>query len=381
MQKQTDYIGNYIYENGKLSFILTDNRRIVPDSSGFAYEYFIKDHPPVVGQALGNTRLVVKDSSSAAAVMSEAHYYPFGMQINALSYTNPLQKVANKYLYNGKELQDDFGLGWYDYGKRFYDAEVSRFTSIDRFAEKYSFMSPYQYAANNPVNFIDVNGDSILIRNKVGFIFNRKTENIIYKDNNLYWAGTNKLYNGKAVKKDGGFKGFVGKTYDALEKIKNGGKVGNLLISKLENNSMYATIKKDASNSALGLTANWNPNNTSGPLDQTGKTSRPAYIGLAHELAHVWDLMSDGKIEIGHGNVWYTQNGENIYNAEKYATHVENSIRAENGLPLREFYGIDNSTGTPVGTGRILKAGTRQSLFITDSYRYKGRFWYIPWFY
>jgi RHS repeat-associated protein len=149
-----DYIGNYIYENGKLSFILTDEGRLVPDSTGFTYEYFIKDH-------LGNTRVTVKDSLGFAAIQQEAHYYPFGMNINALSYTNPLQKIANKYLYNGKELQDDLGLGWYDYGNRFYDPQVPHFTTIDRFSEKYSFMSPYQYAANNPVKYIDVNGDSI----------------------------------------------------------------------------------------------------------------------------------------------------------------------------------------------------------------------------
>ncbi len=318
---------------------------------------------------------------TTTTVISFTHYYPFGMRLPEKTYTNPTQTNANKYLYNGKELQNGFGLQWYDYGFRMYDPALGHFMAQDRFAEKYFSLTNYGYCAGNPINAVDINGDSILFRNKAGFIFNRKTENIIFRNNNLYWAGTNKLYDGKAVKKDGHFKGFVGKTYDAVEKIKNGGKVGNLLISKLENSSMYATIKKDASNSTLGLTAKWDPTKTSGPLDQAGETSRPAYIGLAHELAHVWDLMNDGKMETGTGNIWYTQNGTNIYNAEKYATHIENSIRAENGLQLREFYGINNSTGTSVGTGRILKVGTRQSLFYTDSFRYKGRFWYSPWVY
>ena len=79
LEKQTDYIGNFIYQNTELAFILTDEGRIVPDSTGFAYEYFIKDH-------LGNTRLVVKDSSGTATLMSFAHYYPFGLEIKYLTY-------------------------------------------------------------------------------------------------------------------------------------------------------------------------------------------------------------------------------------------------------------------------------------------------------
>jgi len=39
----------------------------------------------------------------------------------------------------------------------------NRFLSVDRFAHKYPSMSPYQYAANNPVIFIDINGDSLEI--------------------------------------------------------------------------------------------------------------------------------------------------------------------------------------------------------------------------
>ncbi len=67
----------------------------------------------------------------------------------------------NGYKYNGKELNEDWGLGWYDYGARWYMPDLGRFPSIDRFAEKYGYQSPFAYAGNSPINFIDVNGDSI----------------------------------------------------------------------------------------------------------------------------------------------------------------------------------------------------------------------------
>lgn len=37
---------------------------------------------------------------------------------------------------------------------------IGRFNVVDRFAEKYADFSQYQYAANNPISNIDVNGDS-----------------------------------------------------------------------------------------------------------------------------------------------------------------------------------------------------------------------------
>ena len=64
----------------------------------------------------------------------------------------------NKYQYNEKELNDDFGLDWLDYGARFYDASVGRFWTIDPLAEADAHQTPYAYANNNPVSNIDVEG-------------------------------------------------------------------------------------------------------------------------------------------------------------------------------------------------------------------------------
>ena len=140
-----------------------------PNNSGkFDYIYQYKDH-------LGNVRLSYTDNNKDGIItlssdlnkneiIEESNYYPFGLKhkgYNNVTSSNG-NSTAQKFGFGGKELQDDniggTQLNWHDFGARNYDASLGRWMNIDPLAEKGHEYSPYNYAFNSPLMFIDPDG-------------------------------------------------------------------------------------------------------------------------------------------------------------------------------------------------------------------------------
>ena len=164
-QYTQDYVGGIEYRTASnvttLEAIYHAEGRVTTINSVLKYEYALKDH-------LGNTRIMFSDKNGdgliqqstnqeTSEVTQENHYYPFGMNMEG-NWQNTPSVTDSKYLYNGKEMNDDFGLGLMDYGARFYDAALAKWHSFDPLAEIYNDYSPYHYVLNNPMRYIDPNG-------------------------------------------------------------------------------------------------------------------------------------------------------------------------------------------------------------------------------
>lgn len=144
-----EYIADMVYKNGILYQIQDDEGRILLEGNTYNYEFSYKDH-------LGNTRLSFKNSGGQLTLTQENTYYPFGLEQKGTDFY--LGVNANNYQYNGKEKITSFGLNYSDYGFRTLDLQNNRFISIDPLAAKFPELTNYQYASNNPIRNIDLDG-------------------------------------------------------------------------------------------------------------------------------------------------------------------------------------------------------------------------------
>ena len=147
-----EYVGNCVYENDTLHMVLIDGGYITFDGASHQplYHYYAKDY-------LGNNRVVTDE---AGRIEEINHYYPFGGLMGDSRST-----ATQPYKYIGKELDRTHGLDWYDHGARHYDPVTGRWNVVDALAEKYYLLSPYVSCVNNPVDYLDYNGNVVITLN------------------------------------------------------------------------------------------------------------------------------------------------------------------------------------------------------------------------
>ncbi len=140
----------------ELQALTTDN--MVMEQSGYLYVYTSNESP----QDVFFDNLIVL--ASTGPVLEETHYYPFGLVMDGIS-GKALYRSENRFQFNGKELQNkEFtangisGLEWYDYKSRMYDPQIGRWFVPDAAAGLMRQYSPYAYAYDNPIRFVDIEG-------------------------------------------------------------------------------------------------------------------------------------------------------------------------------------------------------------------------------
>ena len=146
VENSREQVGPFIFTDGKLERVLFDGGFCLLSGQYTAYCYYVCDH-------LGSVREVVSDAWN----VQRNGYYAYGGPYGDWNTNADVQPL--KFL--GKEWDHQHGLDLYDFGARLYDPAVGRWTTMDPLCEKYYSVSPYAYCAGNPINRVDLHGDSI----------------------------------------------------------------------------------------------------------------------------------------------------------------------------------------------------------------------------
>ena len=107
--------------------------------------------------------IFLKKPSPCVGIRTCSDYSPFGVQLSGRNFVKSGAKEG-RFGFNGKEEDDEFkGDGnSYDFGARLLDPRLGRWLTIDPLFRKFSEYSTYNFAINNPIIYIDPDGEDIV---------------------------------------------------------------------------------------------------------------------------------------------------------------------------------------------------------------------------
>ncbi|MFA8344338.1 MAG: RHS repeat-associated core domain-containing protein [Rhodothermaceae bacterium] len=329
-----------IYENGDLKSVnlfgqgLIGKLEFSRDEQGneeIKRVYYLKDH-------LGSIRVAISEDGT---VSSAQDYTPYGEYLRS-SVTGV---GKDKYKFTEKERDTETGLDYF--GARYYNSKTGLWLAVDPLADKYPGWSPFNYVENDPLNYVDPNGEF-----KVKWYGKQ-----VYFSRVSFWNAT--ISNGLSMMPIGSLVGNIAKTaYDDPSLGQPGvvdyglsffgGKVGTWLGSKL---GLYSFIGENASNiyGAVSGSLSWDDVWSANSIDQrifNSLAKEEAYGVKILESVSIEDFKNGKPSKFGNGDgTTYTINPEfakkvGYKKAAQYVTKkLHWAFAKENSELYRKLYG------------------------------------------
>ena len=286
---------------------------------------------------LGSTSYVTDADGNIA---QHIEYIPYG----EVFVEERNSQFSTNFLFNAKELDNETGL--YYYGARYLDPTGGMWLSVDPMWEKYAGMSPYNYCAGNPVKMVDPDGryTVVQISGEEDYVYDHTANDgkgAFYEVYN-YNGGSTNMSSEPFVPAEDSKLAQYGKDFQEMKKTEAGRELldyfntadRNCYVRDSRGNAGAngeETLREGLRGWTIFIDRNDVDSRKIPTTSGTDQKNSPMWVVIGHEMAHAKDYLVRGIVAC-------KSNWAGFYNTEKYATHMENRMRGEAGLPLRTHY-------------------------------------------